>query len=187
MKIIDPHHHLWREEGGNYPWLQADESVEVLWGKPVELPRNYLTPDLLDDFKNQNVVKSVHVECLHDPARPVEETKWLQSMADAPGSQGFPHGIVAYANFAEPDIEEVLEGHCHYPNIRGIRQILNVHEIPRFNHADRDYLKDPLWRKNFSLLKKYNLSFDLQLYYHQITAVPMCPLLLSVAPSRTPR
>ncbi len=168
MNTIDPHHHLWREESRNYPWMQADESVDVIWGKPVNLPRNYLTADLLDDFKNQNVVKSVHVQCEHDPSRPVEETKWLQAVADAPGSGGFPHGIVGFANFAQPDIEEVLEGHCQYPNIRGIRQILNVHENPRFNHADRDYLKDPLWRKNFSLLSKYNLSFDLQLYYHQM-------------------
>ncbi len=168
MEIIDPHHHLWREEGGNYPWLQADESVEVIWGNPVDLPRNYLIGDLLGDFRNQNMVKSVHVQCEHDPARPVEETKWLQSLADATGSQGFPHGIVGYANFAEPNIEETLEGHCRYPNIRGIRQILNVHDNPRFNHAARDYLKDVVWRKNFGLLKKHNLSFDLQLYFHQM-------------------
>ncbi len=168
MKTIDPHHHLWREETRNYPWMEADSTVEVLWGRPADLPRNYLTENLLEDFKNQNVVKSVHVQCEHDHTRPVEETKWLQSVAEAPGSGGFPHGIVGFANFAEPDIEEVLEGHCRYPNIRGIRQILNVHEDPIKTHADRDYLKDDTWRQNFSLLKKFNLTFDLQLYYQQM-------------------
>ena len=167
MRIIDPHHHLWSVRSGNYPWL-LDRMREVLWGKPADIAAEYLVDDLLDDAKNQDLVKSVHVECGFDSTRPVQETAWLQSLADAPGSKGFPHGIVAHADLSDPKIEETLAGHCEHANIRGIRQMLNRHQRAHWNMSEREYLQDPTWRRNFRLLGKYNLSFDLQLYYHQM-------------------
>ena len=167
MRIIDPHHHLWSVRSGNYPWL-LDRMREVLWGKPADIAAEYLVDDLLDDAKNRDLVKSVHVECGFDSTRPVQETAWLQSLADAPGSKGFPHGIVAHADLSDPKIEETLAGHCEHANIRGIRQMLNRHQRAHWNMSEREYLQDPTWRRNFRLLEKYNLSFDLQLYYHQM-------------------
>ena len=167
MKIIDPHHHFWSVKSGNYSWLEARDQ-KWLWGKPTDLPREFLPEHLLAGAQNLELVKSVHVQCGYDESRPADETKWLQGLADAPGSQGFPHGIVAFADFSAPDVEELLSQHCKYKNIRGIRQLLNRHSIEHWNMADRDYLKDETWRKNFSLLGKFGLSFDLHLYYQQI-------------------
>ena len=167
MKIIDAHHHFWSVRSGNYPWL-LDRTNEGLWGKPADLASEYLVKDLISDARNQNLVKSVHVECGFDRAKVVEETAWLQSLADHPESPGFPHGIVAFADFSDPEVEKVLAGHCEYPNTRGIRQMLNRHRNAAWSMSDREYLKDAKWRGNFGLMEKYNLSFDLQLYYHQI-------------------
>lgn len=167
MRIIDPHHHLWSVRSGNYPWL-LNRMKSHLFGKPADIAAEYLVEDLLDDARNQGLVKSVHIECGFDPARSVQETAWLQSLADTPGSIGVPHGIVAHADFSDPQIEETLAGHCEHANIRGIRQMLNWHRNTHWSMSDREYLHDPTWRRNFRLLRKYNLSFDLQLYYHQM-------------------
>ncbi len=42
----------------------------------------------------------------------------IKSIAD---KNGFPHGIVAFANFDSDKIEELLEFHSQFKNVRGIR------------------------------------------------------------------
>jgi predicted TIM-barrel fold metal-dependent hydrolase len=167
MKIIDAHHHFWSVSSGNYSWLEMSDP-EMLWGKPSDLPREYFPADLLASTGDLELVKSVHVQCGFNPEYSAHESKWLQSLADAPGSHGFPHAIVGYADFSTSNVEELLSQHCQYKNVRGIRQILNRHDKELWNMSDRDYLKDENWRKNFQLLETFNLSFDLQLYYHQV-------------------
>jgi predicted TIM-barrel fold metal-dependent hydrolase len=50
-----------------------------------------------------------------------------------------------------------------------IRQLLNWHDDPDKRFTDRpDYLTDPQWRRGYSLLRRYDLSFDLQIYYPQM-------------------
>jgi predicted TIM-barrel fold metal-dependent hydrolase len=53
-------------------------------------------------------------------------------------------------------------------NVRGIRQVINRHADPKLNYVDRDFLDEPAWHEGFALLKRHNLSFDLQLYPHQM-------------------
>lgn len=167
MKIIDPHHHFWSVKSGKYPWLE-DESLDWLWGKPTDLPREYFPADLKAAAGPWELVKSVHLQCFHDPGNPANETRWLQNLADAPDSDGFPHGIVGFADLSSPDLESILAQHCECKNIRGIRHILNRHSIEKWNMSERDFFKDETWWQQFGLLKKYELSFDLQLYYHQV-------------------
>jgi len=167
MKIIDAHHHFWSVKSGNYTWLENSD-VEMLWGRPADLPREFFPKDLVANTGDFELVKTVHVQCGFDPTRSADESKWLQSLADAPGSPGFPNAIVGYADFSASNVEDVLSQHIAYKNIRGIRQILNRHENPLWAMSDHDYLKDEIWRQKFSLLAKFNLSFDLQIYYHQV-------------------
>ena len=84
-----------------------------------------------------DLVKSVHVQAEHDAADPVRETRWLQSVADAPGSGGFPHAIVAYADLSGParEVDAMLAAHCSSPNVRGIRQMLHQVLVPGMGHA----------------------------------------------------
>lgn len=167
MKIIDAHHHLWNLDELRYPWLE-EEKAEAFFGSYERIRRNYLLSDYLADCANRDVVKSVHLQAEHDPSAPVKETEWLQSVADAPDSGGFPHAIVAFADLSEPGVEAVLEAHCAYPNVRGIRQILNYHEDERYTYTPRNLLDDERWREQFGLLDKYGLSFDMQLYHRQM-------------------
>lgn len=170
MRIIDSHHHLWSASDHHYPLL-AGPMHERGWGDWSALRANYLVTDFLHDARNQSLVKSVHVQANFDPTDPVGETKWLDEVANRPESLGFPHGIVAFANFGDAHVEELLELHARYPRVRGVRQVLNRHANPIFNRAEHDWLAMPEWRNRLSLLRQYNWSFDVQVYHHQMVDV----------------
>lgn len=164
--IVDPHHHLWDLERFSYPWLSARPLPASVAGDVAPIAKSYLLDDYLADTARQNVVKSVHVDAGFDPSQPVEETRWLQSIAD---QRGFPHGIVARAELHRPDVETTLASHCRFPNVRGIRHIVNWHPDPAKTYVTKpDFLTDPAWLRGFAQLKRYNLSFDLQLYPSQM-------------------
>jgi predicted TIM-barrel fold metal-dependent hydrolase len=166
LRIVDCHHHLWNLDENYYPWL-TDKVHERVCGEYSAIRRNYLLEDFWRDAAKVNLVKSVHVQGEHDYSDPVRETRWLQGVADELGSEGFPHGIVAYADLAADDVEQVLEGHCQYPNIRGIRQMVHAGWMDPANPKPTP-LDDPVWRMNVGLLPEYGLSFDLQVYYQQM-------------------
>jgi predicted TIM-barrel fold metal-dependent hydrolase len=170
MAIVDAHQHFWDLERHPYAWLRG-VMEDRGWGDTSALQRTYLVADLLKDAAQQGLEKSVHVQANFYPADPVAETAWLEELAAAPESRGFPHGIVAHADFADADIESVLERHSQFPRMRGIRQVLNRHVDPVLNRAAMDYLANPRWLKNLGLLKRYAWSFDAQVYYQQIPAL----------------
>ena len=163
MQVVDPHIHLWDLSTHHYPWLANPQTSFV--GDARDLKHDYLLADLLRDAEDVDVLKLVHVDANHDPADPVEETRWLQSIADA---EGVPNGIVAGADLSADNAQAVLEAHAAFANTRGIRQILNVHDNRLYDYVGRHYMREPQWRKNFGLLKRYGLSFDLQLYPAQM-------------------
>jgi predicted TIM-barrel fold metal-dependent hydrolase len=164
--VIDAHHHLWDLQTKKYPWLQERPLKPRLEGNIEPIAKDYLLKDYLEDIRNQNVVKSVHIQTGWDPADPVGETKWLQALAD---QHGYPHGIVARASLDAPDIEQVLEGHLCYKNVRGIRHMINWHPDPAKSYVDRpDLVTTSAWRRGFALLHRFGLSFDLQLYPAQM-------------------
>ena len=138
----------------------------VPMGDITPIAHDYLLADYLDDTNAYELVKSVHVQCGWSGPDPVGETRWLQSVADV---HGFPHGIVVYAALNESEVELVLAGHRRFANVRGVRQILNWHRDPLKTYLSRpDLMQDAAWLRGFQLLKKYRLSFDLQLYPSQM-------------------
>lgn len=163
--IIDPHHHLWDLENHRYPWLQENVKPAV-FGDYTPLCKSYLIEDFLADAREQNVVKSVHLDVGYDPANPFGETAWLQSLAD---QHGYPHGIVGYADLSRPDVDDLLARHCTAKNFRGIRQSLNYDPDPVKTYLNRPGVsKEADWRRGFALLRRYQLSFDLQIYWPQM-------------------
>jgi len=159
QKIIDTHHHLWDPSSNKYDWL-------VESGKEL-LNHSYLINDLVKDFGNLQIIKSVHVQAEINTDEIIYETRWLQEIREN-NYRGFPHGIVGFVDFMDLEVEKKIEDHLYSHNFRGIRQILkydkNNHKI---SHAKIDYLKEEIWLKNFSLMQKYNLSFDLLILWTQ--------------------
>jgi predicted TIM-barrel fold metal-dependent hydrolase len=166
MQVVDSHIHLWDLKTHRYPWLE-NPGVSFV-GDARELKHDYLLDDLLGEAGDIEVLKLVHVEANHDPADPVEETRWLQSIADRDASRGMPNAIVAAVDLSAQNAPALLEAHASFANTRGIRQILNVHDNKLFDYVGRHYMREPQWREHFALLRRYGLSFDLQLYPSQM-------------------
>lgn len=162
--IVDSHHHLWHWQ--KYPWLAAPMTPKMYGDDYSGLRQDYLVEDLLDDFGGHNVVKSVHVQANYDPAKPVEETAWLQEVAD---QAGYPHGIVGHAIMTDPNVEQTLREHAAFANTRGVRHQLHFWEgEPLRCRTDRpDLCLTDEFQRGIALLKKYDLSFEVQGFSHQ--------------------
>jgi predicted TIM-barrel fold metal-dependent hydrolase len=126
-----------------YGWLERD-AVHPLLGPIYAIkPPRYGIEDYIAEIRFANVPKAIHVEAAVGTPDPVDETAWLQDMADG---FGYPQGIVAEVHLAEPDAEAVLERHLQYKNVRGIRDF-----------GPGDYLANPAWQQGFKLLAKHDL------------------------------
>jgi predicted TIM-barrel fold metal-dependent hydrolase len=156
--IVDAHHHLWDLERVRYPWLVADPDPEAWVGDITPIRRSYLVDEYVAEAASSGVVRSVHVEAACDPRDSVDETRWLQAVADR---HGFPHAIVASARLEDPRVDVVLEDHLRSANVRGIRQMLDRDEgRSLFDRAD--------WQRGLARLPGYGLSFDLQVTPDQL-------------------
>jgi predicted TIM-barrel fold metal-dependent hydrolase len=164
MKVVDPHIHLWDTQLVRLPWL--DNPAVAYSGDNRLLPRRHDVAEFLGNTGEIEVQMSVDVEA--NPADPFAEACWLQSQADDPANHGHPHGIVAGADLSRADAPILLERLSAIRNVRGIRQILNVHSDPRFDYVGRHFMRDVQWRENLQHLVRYSWSFDLQIYPSQI-------------------
>ncbi|MGB0627282.1 MAG: amidohydrolase family protein [Alphaproteobacteria bacterium] len=164
--IIDTHHHIWVVK--DYPWLTAPPSPKIFGPDYELLRRDYLIDDLLPDFGDNNVVKSVHEQAHYNPPDHVGETSWLQGVAD---EHGFPHGIVGHADIAGADLGTVLNGHLEYSNFRGIRQVVAWHpDKPEWQVVDRpDFCMSPEFRRGLEELEARDVHFELQGFANQFS------------------
>ncbi|MES2205133.1 MAG: amidohydrolase family protein [Pseudomonadota bacterium] len=174
LKIIDPHIHLWDLSFGRNTWL-SDRTSDLL-GPLAPINKNYLKKDYLEDSEAFDVEKVIHVEAV--ATRFVkDEVEWLDQLY---GQDAFLGGIVAGADLLDANIEDLLRFYGGHRLVKGIRQILNWSENPKYTAGARpDDLTNELWIKNFGLLQKYNLSFDMQICPEQmvdaIKLAHLCP------------
>lgn len=165
LRIVDAHHHLWDHNQILYPWLAMRPVPPTICGNITPITDNFTIDRYIAGFGRHNVVKSVHVEAGCDTDRALDETIWLQGIADA---HGYPNAIVAKIEMHRDDAEAIMEQHTAFANVRGIRQMINWHSDMSKVYAPENYLEHATWRKNFGLLAKYGLSFDLQIYAGQM-------------------
>jgi predicted TIM-barrel fold metal-dependent hydrolase len=163
--IVDTHQHFQSLSDAAYPWLDPDRP-EPLEGDLSAIRRDYLPADYRRDTRGLGIVRTVHVQNGRNPHDPLDETRWLTGLADR---EGMPDAIVAHADLGAPDVEQVLEELAGFPRVRGIRQILNWHVVPRLRSASApDLMSSPAWRNGFGRLANLGLSFDLQIYWPQM-------------------
>lgn len=151
--IVDAHHHMWDFSLGRHPWLAGDDPGLA------PLQRNVLPKDYLEAIAGHNVVASVHIEANWDPADPLGETRWLESL-ERP--EGIAARYVAYVPLAREDAAELIEGHAACDRVVGVREILTWHPDPgKRRHPDGEAMDSARWRSGLALFEHYNLSFDL--------------------------
>jgi predicted TIM-barrel fold metal-dependent hydrolase len=101
----------------------------------------------------------------------------VQQTAD---TQGWPHALVAYADFSVEDVRPQLDRLARYPLVRGARMQLHWHDNPLYRFAARpDLCADPAIRRNVARLADYGWSFDLQVFAPQMAEAALlaeaCP------------
>ena len=145
--FVDTHIHLWdlREPTLRYAWLEPDSEQVAGDLDGIRTPK-YMAEQFITETRFQNVPKCIHVQAAFGIEDPVEETRWLQEQADRTGC---PHGIVAHCDLKAPDVEEQLERHLAYANLRGIRDVLQGDRV-----TDPE---DPDWRRGFAAVARHGL------------------------------
>jgi len=162
--IIDAHHHIWRKN--DLPWLR-DEPQPRIFGEYASIRRDYPIEEYLADIQAQSVEKSVYVQTNWTPSDGVKEVAWVQSVADR---STHLNAIVGYADLGSPKVEETLAQQRQFTRFRGIRQQLHWHTNSQYRFASRpDLMNDSGWRRGFSLLEKFGLIFELQIFAHQMS------------------
>jgi len=161
LPFIDAHVHLWDLSRIRYPWLAPPFADDGPNGSVEPIASTYLLDDYRRESANWNVVGMVHIDAGADPAQALDETDWLQDMAER---DGMPDAIVAFAALDDPGVDALLAAHAARRSVRGIRHIVNWHPDPRRTYTPRDLTGDEAWQAGFALLGKYGLSFDLQAY-----------------------
>ena len=146
LEFVDSHVHFYDMKHPElfYGHWQPDVDPPLIGKQMRKLgERNFLAEDFIETTRASNVVKAVHVQAAIGSKDPVKETEWLE---DAAERTGFPHAIVAHADLRDPNVESVLERHCEFPRMRGIRD---------FSHGD--FLVSDDFHRGYGLLEKYNL------------------------------
>jgi predicted TIM-barrel fold metal-dependent hydrolase len=179
IPVVDGHHHIWRQ--GDLPWLAGPMQPRI-FGPYEPIRRDYPIEEFRADIAGSGVVKSVYVQTNWPPERYEDEAAWVQRTADA---TGWPHAIVAYADFSANDVRPQLDRLSLYPLVRGVRMQLHWHENPQYRFAARrDLAADPTIRRNIGRLADYGLSFDLQVFAPQMADAALlaesCPKVVFV-------
>lgn len=163
--IIDAHHHIWRQ--ADLPWLMGPMQPRI-FGPHEPIRRDYAIEEYLEDIRGTGVTRSIHVQANWAPERAFDEAAWVQEIAE---THGWPHAIVAYADFTASDVRPQLDRLVRLPLVRGIRQQLHWHENPMYRFAERpDLAADPAVQQNIARLADYGWSFELQVFASQMAA-----------------
>jgi predicted TIM-barrel fold metal-dependent hydrolase len=160
LELIDTHIHFWDLDNPQlcYSWLQPEGEDELLGERLEELKgTKYLVDDFIAETRKANVVKAIHVQAALGIDDPVRETEWVQAAADR---TGFPHAIVVHSNLKDPRVEQELERHCQFSNVRGLRDF-----------SEGEYLVDPDFHRGYALLEQFNLVASVAVFGYDVTKV----------------
>jgi predicted TIM-barrel fold metal-dependent hydrolase len=161
LLICDAHHHLW-----------------------YRTPHDYAIEDFLEDTSGgHNIGKTVYVESwmmlkeYWSPGEePVSETETVEEVIgrNREGKTDVAAGIVAFADLTLGEaVVPLLESHLSASpeRFRGIRQSCTWDPNPEIKSpwkTVKGLMSDPEFRKGFSRLSRYGLSFDAMLYHPQL-------------------
>ena len=169
LPIIDPHHHLWQS--------------------PPQRPgETYLAPEFLtESMSGHRIVGSVFMECNYNylkdgppHLRMLGETRFINPHVEKfskPG-HGVGNAIVAHADLSVGDkVEELLDAHRETApkRFRGIRQTNSWDAWDGLRYSflviPEHRLRDPMYRRGFAKLAKYDLTFDAWVFHPQLHEV----------------
>jgi L-fuconolactonase len=147
--IVDTHVHLLDQKRFKYSWAS---------GAP-KLARDWTPQDLTAAAKPYEIESYVFVEVDVDMPQYLDEGEWVQATA---ASDPRLKGCVACLPLEKgASIEPEMARLAKLPVMRGVRRLIQ-------NKPDPEFVLKPDFLAAVKLLPKYNLSFDICIYHHQL-------------------
>ena len=147
--IIDTQVHLHDQQRFKYSWAK---------GAP-KLARDWSVADLAGSARPYEIEGLVFVEVDVDMPQYLDEGDWVQSLAD---KDRRIKGCVASLPLEKgPALEPEMARLAGLKVMRGIRRLIQ-------NQLDPEFVLKPDFLAALKLLPKYNLSFDICIFHHQL-------------------
>ncbi|MDX2305798.1 MAG: amidohydrolase family protein [Microscillaceae bacterium] len=145
--IIDAHQHFWQYSPERHAWITEEMSV---------IRRDFMPEDLQAAWQNHLVEGCVAVQA--DQSE--EETLFLLDLAE---KNDFIKAVVGWVDLRSEQLEERLEYFAQFHKLRGFRHIVQ-------NEPEDNFMLREDFQRGLSLLKKYNFTYDILIYPHQMQA-----------------
>ena len=143
--IIDSHHHFWKYNAAEYPWMTDSMSV---------LHRDFFPEDFKPAVEAAGVDGVISVQARQS----LEETHWLLRLA---GENKFVRGVVGWVPLISDRVKQDLETVAADPKLRGIRHALH-------DESDDQYMLREDLNRGISLLKEFGLTYDILIHEHHL-------------------
>lgn len=144
--IIDAHQHFWQYN-----------PVRDTWMPDAVIRRDFLPEHLAPVLAVNGVEGCVAVQA----GQSEDETHFLLELAE---KHYFIKGVVGWVDLRAPDLEERLQYFAQFPKLKGFRHIVQ-------GEADDRFLLREDFCRGIALLGKYNFTYDILVFPHQLPAV----------------
>lgn len=142
---LDAHQHFWEYNMAEYGWI----------GEEMKAIRQSFLPHDLEPILTQSGMDG----CIAVQARQsLTETEWLLQLAD---QYEFIKGVVGWVDLCSDDVRNQLELLASNPVLKGVRHVIQ-------DEPDLQYVLREDFQRGISLLKEYDLAYDLLVSKEQL-------------------
>src|SRR5690554_5963350 len=145
--IIDAHQHFWNYSPQKHSWINSEMGI---------IKRDFLPEDLLEIYKANKVSGCVAVQAEQSE----EETMFLLQLAE---EYDFIKGVVGWLDLRHHDLENRIKHFQQFKKLKGLRHVVQ-------DEPDPNFLLDTDFQKGLGILEKYDLTYDLLVFPHQLNA-----------------
>ena len=145
--IIDSHQHFWHYEPAKHAWI--DDAMAVI-------RKDFEPSDLATVYKEHGVDGCVAVQA----DQTIAETDFLLKLSD---EYDFIKGVVGWIDLRGANLQNQLEVYQSKQKLKGFRHVVQ-------GEADPNFLLRPNFLSGISLLEKYNYTYDILIFPHQLGA-----------------
>ena len=146
--VIDSHQHFWKYEPKKHSWI--DNKMKVI-------RKDFMPSDLQNIYTKNNIDGCVAVQA----DQTLEETDFL---LDLSSKNDFIKGVVGWADLRAENIDDVLKHYSQFEKLKGFRHVVQ-------GEADHNFLLRPDFLRGISALEKYNFTYDILVFPHQLGSV----------------
>lgn len=141
---IDAHQHFWKYDPQRDAWINDSMSV---------LKRDFLPEHLAPILKENDIDGCVAVQADQSET----ETEFLLHLA---AQNSLIKGVVGWVDLQSDSISQRLDYLSQNQKLKGFRHIVQT--------EPKGFLTRPNFLKGVDLLTRYNFSYDILIYYHQL-------------------